>query len=233
MSELGVQKTSAVVVNWIESAILEGRLVVGDRLPAERELAAQWGVGRSAVREAVRALQAQGVVTSSVGQAGGTRIAAQQGAALAKLLRLQVALAGFPVDDVTDLRVALERASVAASCREANAAALDRLQDLVTRMASTTDRAGFNDLDTEFHVAIAAAGGNSLVSDLTVAVRESLQQPILDAEEKMDDWSGFHATLCQQHAEILDAIRSGDAARAQDAVETHIREAWAILLPSS
>ena len=56
-----------LVINQIESQILAGALKVGDQLPAERDLAAKLGVSRAAVREAMRAMEAQGVVRSGVG----------------------------------------------------------------------------------------------------------------------------------------------------------------------
>lgn len=107
-------KAYEVVLRHVEEAILAGQLSVGDLLPPERELAQQLGVSRSATREAIRALEAQGVLTSSVGAGpgSGTRVTDQQSKALTKLLRLQVALANFPVGDVVELRVALERVSV-------------------------------------------------------------------------------------------------------------------------
>lgn len=80
------------VLDYLTNEILEGRVVPGDRLPNERILAAQLGASRSAVREAIKVLNAQGVLTSSAGPGGGTRVAARQGAALGRMLRLHVAL---------------------------------------------------------------------------------------------------------------------------------------------
>ena len=111
-----------VVLAWVDAQILEGRLTVDDHLPAERELAASLDVSRAAVREAVRTLQAQGVVHSFVGAgaAGGTVLAAVPARALSRLLRLHVALANFPLPDVIEVRIALERLSARLATRNAS-----------------------------------------------------------------------------------------------------------------
>lgn len=103
-----------VVLTWFEVQVLAGDLGVGDRLPAERELAAQLGVGRASVREAIRTLQAQGVLHSAVGAGttGGTTVRSGDPAALSRMLRLHVALGHVPLADVIEVRVALELLSV-------------------------------------------------------------------------------------------------------------------------
>lgn len=103
-----------LVVARIEEQILSGTLGVGDRLPAERDLASMLGVSRAAVREAIRSLEAQGVLASAVGAGrdAGTTVSALPSEALTRFLRLHVALANFPMNDVVDARVMLERGSV-------------------------------------------------------------------------------------------------------------------------
>ena len=181
-------KAYEVVLRHVEEAILAGQLSVGDLLPPERELAQQLGVSRSATREAIRALEAQGVLTSSVGAGpgSGTRVTDQQSKALTKLLRLQVALANFPVGDVVELRVALERVSVTLAAQRISEPALRRLRGVLDAMASpAVGLDAFNELDTEFHVLMSQAADNRLITDMTVAVRESMRLPILRASRQM------------------------------------------------
>lgn len=217
------------VVEWVEQRILSGQIRVGDQLPAERELAAQLGLSRSAVREAVRTLQANGVVRSSVGAgpSGGTTVTAVPHHALTRLLRLHVALANFPIDDVTEVRVVLERLSASLASRHAGLTALRRMRETVERMdAEGLSREDFNALDTDFHVAIAEAAGNSLATDLTVAIRESLRLPILAGFKASDDWDSLNAMLRREHHAILDAVEAREPDRAAELVEQHIRSAY-------
>ncbi|MFZ1286907.1 MAG: FCD domain-containing protein [Candidatus Phosphoribacter sp.] len=221
-----------VVLAWVESRILGGELTVGDQLPAERELARQLDVSRAAVREAVRTLQAQGVLRSSVGAggAGGTTVTSVPARALVRLLRLHVALANFPVDDVIEARIALERLSIRLACTHARASDLAAMRQAIAVMAQPgVDKARFNDADTALHVAIAEAAGNRLAADLTIAIRESMKVPLLVAFSYVADWDQLVARLSADHAELYAAIDEGDADRAETLVETHIRSAWARL----
>ncbi len=225
-------KAYEVVLRHVEEAILQGRLAVGDVLPPERDLAQQLGVSRSATREAIRALEAQGVLTSGVGTGpeAGTRVTDQQSRALTTLLRLQVALAEFPVEDVVELRVALERSSVSLAAHRASESTQRRLRALLDAMAApTVGLEAFNELDTEFHIVLAQAADNRLITDMTAAVRESMRQPILRASRQMPDWASFRADLQRHHEGIYHAVAAHDAARAADLVEAHIRVAYSVL----
>jgi len=224
-----------VVLAWVDTEILEGRLVVGDRLPAERELAASLDVSRAAVREAVRTLQAQGVVRSSVGAgaAGGTIITSVPTKALSRLLRLHVALANFPAPDVIEVRVALERLSVTLAAAHASSQDLENLRGLLDAMADPDiDRAEFNERDTEFHVALAEAAGNRLATDLTAAIRESMRLPILDRFRDLASWDDVAPRLRRDHEAINAAVVSGDAEEAARLTEAHIRSAWLAIAPN-
>lgn len=224
-------KAYEVVLHHIEEAILDGSLAVGEMLPAERELATQLGVSRSATREAIHALVAQGVLTSSVGPHGGTRVSAMRKEALLRVLRLQVALAEFPVVDVSEVRIALERSAVIAACRDVDDATLADIRAALDAMRGAEDPTSFNDFDTRFHVLVAAAGHNELATDLTIAIRESLRRPILGAEKEMDDWPGFRRAALAQHERIYSALADRDATAAADSMEEHIRATYAILPP--
>lgn len=221
-----------VVLDWVERQILDGSLGVGDLLPAERELSSRLDVSRAAVREAVRAVQAQGIVTSQVGAgaSGGTRISALPKHVLARFLRLHVALANLPVDDVLEVRVALERLSVREAVDQARGADLRALRAAVEVMEQPhVDEERFNDADTAFHVALADASANRLASDLTIAIRESIRQPILAALRSQQVWQEVADQLRAEHRAILTAVEERDADRAERLVEEHIRTAWARL----
>jgi GntR family transcriptional repressor for pyruvate dehydrogenase complex len=223
-----------VVLAWVEGRILAGALRVGDQLPAERELARRLDVSRAAVREAIRTLAAQGVVRSAVGAgaSGGTTVTAVPARALVRFLRLHVALANFPFDDVIEARIALERLSIRLATVNARALDLTAMREALAVMYDPgVDMAGFNDADTAFHVAIASAAGNRLATDLTVAIRESMRVPLLDAFRRVVDWDELVEGLRDQHARIYDALEAGDADQAERLIEHHIRSAWLNLSP--
>lgn len=220
------RSTHELVIDAIEEQIMSGALAVGDLLPPERELAARLQVSRTGVREAIRVLEAHGVLRSEVGsgRGAGTFVAALPSAALERFLRLHVALANFPVHDVLETRVLLERGSAALAAERAEADALDTLTGLLEQMDQPgLSREAFNDADTEFHVAIARAGGNALFAEMTGAIRASLRAPILEAFTQVEDWESVSAQLQSQHHEILSALRAGDAEEAARLTDAHIR----------
>lgn len=220
------------VLRWVDERILTGELKVGDHLPPERELARLLEVSRAAVREAVRTLQAQGVVRSAVGTgaAAGTKITSVSAHALTRLLRLHVALANFPLPDVVEVRITLERLSVRLATQHASPEQLTELREMVEAMAEPhITRERFNDLDTAFHVALAAAARNLLAADMTVAIRESMRLPILDRFRRLEEWADVVDALRRDHEAIYAAIAEGRADDAEQAVEAHIRSAWQAL----
>ena len=224
-------RTYELVLQRIETQIVSGVLRAGQRLPPERDLAELLGVSRPAVREALRVLEAQGVVRSQVGQGpgSGTTIDRVPRDALARLLRLHVALGSFALEDVVDTRVALERSIVVLACRNARPQDLARMRSALLAMDEPeVDRETFNQLDTDFHVAMAEAGGNRLMSDVTRAIRESVRIPILAAMTAMPEtgkrgWARARDGLRADHHAIFNAVEAGHAEQAADLLEAHIR----------
>lgn len=222
-----------LVVDQIEEQILSGTLRVGDRLPGERELASHLQVSRAAVREAIRTLEAQGVVRSGVGSGkdAGTIVSSMPSQALTRLLRLHVALANFPIPDVVAARVMLERSSAALAAHNANDQDLAAMRAALEEMDQPgIERERFNDLDTAFHVAIAEASQNRLVADMTIAIRDSMRRPILHALEALGPgWEAVAEQLRADHHAIYAALEAGDGALAEERVDQHIRSAHALL----
>jgi GntR family transcriptional repressor for pyruvate dehydrogenase complex len=224
-------RTYELVLQRIESQIVSGELRAGERLPPERELAELLGVSRPAVREALRVLEAQGAVRSQVGNGpdSGTTIDRVPRDALARLLRLHVALGSFPLEDVVETRVTLERSIAVLACRNAKPANLARMRAALLAMdASEVDLEVFNERDTEFHVALADAGDNRLMSDMTRAIRESVRMPILTAMTAMPE-TGKRGRrriidgLRADHHAIFMAVEARQAEQAADLLESHIR----------
>ncbi len=218
-----------VVLKHVEAGILAGTHHPGDQLPTERDLASQLGVSRSAVREAMRVLQTQGLITSSTGPGRGTRIAPARGDALARIFQLHLMLADAGTADLTETRIALERASAALAARRTHPQSVPKLRGLLAAMDDAEQVDEFNDLDTEFHVQIARTGRSELIADLTVAIRQAVREAIRTASVALPDWAEHRDQLRHEHGEILTAIESGDSVAAANLVEQHIRRAYLTL----
>ena len=204
----------SVVMRHIDDEILAGRWINGSRLPPERELAASLSVSRGAVREAIRALEAQGILSSGTGRSNGTRVDARPSDAMGRILRLQLALDVVSFADLTETRVALEKAACAAAAKVRAPVPLARATDLLVQMHDAMQPDSFNALDTAFHVALA----------------EAVHLPILEAEHSLIGWEQWRDGLVCDHKEMLAAIENGDPERAAKVTEAHIRNTYDTLL---
>jgi DNA-binding FadR family transcriptional regulator len=212
-----------VVLEKIERDLLDGRLGPGDRLAPERELATTLGVGRSSVREALRVLEVMGLIRTGTGSgptSGAIIIAAPRGG-LETLLKLQVAAKGFPVDDVVQTRLVLEAAVVdalaAAGGPGGSAHALVAAMD-----ADDLTPGEFLALDARLHLALAEASGNTVIAVMMSALRTSIETYVQSAAARIEDWDATAVRLRDEHHALLDALDSGDAARARTLVRDHI-----------
>lgn len=216
-------RTHQLVLSWIENELSGGRLAVGGRLPAERALAEQLKVSRTSVREAIRILEAMGVVRAGVGSGpeAGTVVISDPAAALGSALRLHVATQHLPVADIVETRVLLESWAVAKAMPDAPE--LDQAAALLEGMAAKDLPVNeFLDLDVRFHLALADAAGNAVVSAMMGSLRESIQGYAAELTAGLQDWGATASRLRAEHEAILAAIRSNDGALAATLVAAHI-----------
>lgn len=221
-------KTHRLVLSWIEDQIAGRRLVLGDRLPGERALAEQLGVSRTSVREAIRILEALGVVRAGVGSGpdAGTIIIADPAAALGSALRLHTATSHLPVHDVVQTRVLLE--SWAAGHADPASPSLAEAAALLERMDEAgSDIAAFLRLDALFHVALAEAAGNLVIGTIMASLREAIERYALELTINLPDWESTAARLRSEHRGIVDAVRSGRPEEASRLVREHIEGYYA------
>lgn len=218
-------RTYELVLDRIEDQIASGRLRVGDRLPPERDLAAALGVSRVAVREAIRVLQAMGLITQGTGSGrdAGTILTAAPAEALTRLIRMHVLVSSIDSEDLVRARITLERESAALAATHATPAAHERLAEALAAMESPESSIEeFNDADTAFHVTIARASGNTLVAELTTALRNAMRTTLLHRLRDQSDFGSVARRLSSEHRAIYEALVAGDAPRAADLVAAHI-----------
>lgn len=213
-----------IVLERIESDLLDGRLAPGDRLPGERELAASLGVGRSSVREALRVLEVMGLIRTGTGSGptSGAIIIATPRGGMSALLRLQVAASGFPLDDVVRTRLVLESAVVEALAADAGRST-DAAHAVIDAMESPElTTAEFLALDAQLHLAFAEASGNVVIAAMMAGLRSSIESYVQAGAAGIADWEAAAARLRSEHRAILDAVDAGDAALARTLIHRHI-----------
>ena len=212
-----------VVLERIEGDLREGRLAPGDRLTPERELAAQLGVGRSSVREAIRVLEVLGVVRTATGSgpSAGAMIVTTPRGGIAAFLRLQVAASGFPLADVVRTRIVLE--SDVVETLAGSAADFTEINGILDAMdADALQREEFLALDARFHQALAEASGNAVVAAMMAGLRSSIESYTQAGAAVLDDWDETSARLRLEHRGIVAAVSAGDAPAARERVRSHI-----------
>ncbi|HYI33055.1 MAG TPA: FCD domain-containing protein [Glaciibacter sp.] len=214
-----------LVLRTIEADLLSGSLKPGDHLPPERTLAAELQVGRSSVREALRVLEALGLIRTQTGSGpgAGAIITAAPSGGLGTLMRLQVAATGFAVADIVKTRVLLETAVA----RElANAAPVPDLQASAT-LLDAMDELGltpeeFLALDAAFHVSLADASGNQVVAAIMSGLRTSIEGYVQAGVPSLPSWDATAEQLRGEHRAILRAVTGGDPDVAAARINSHI-----------
>jgi len=220
----GTTRAWRTVLERIETDLLEGRLGPGDRLPGERDLATQMGVGRSSVREAIRVLESMGLLRTASGSGpnAGAIITATPEGGMATLMRLQVAAKGFPFDEIVDTRVLLESAVVhrLANADEPDLGPAESTLQAMRDAALTPEE--FLALDAQFHVWLAEASGNGVVASVMSGLRTAIESYARAGAALVDDWPAMVENLQREHESILDAIRAGDPELARTRIRDHI-----------
>jgi GntR family transcriptional repressor for pyruvate dehydrogenase complex len=216
------------VVEHVETALRGGELRVGDRLPAERALAADLGISRASLREGLRVLQAMGVLRPGTGRGplAGTVVVADMSAAFTGALRIHVASARLPVPDVVRTRTVLESWTVAEAARRGQPQPLRQARLLFEAMAvPRIEQEEFYSLDAQFHLALAEAAGNQVIIAIMASLRESIEAYVRAGSRAAGEgWASLRRRLRAQHQGVLEAVDAGDAALASRRVVAHIED---------
>jgi GntR family transcriptional regulator, transcriptional repressor for pyruvate dehydrogenase complex len=215
----------SVVTRRLLDYFTSGRLEPGARLPAERRLAESLGVGRSAVREALAALELLGVV--SVRPGSGTYLKGSASELLPQTLSWGVLLGVRRTRELIEVRHGLEVrvARLAAELATAEtSAALD--ETIETMRTHSEDFPAFVEADMRFHQLLAASTGNVTLADLLTTVRSLIRVWV---ERAVGDAEHTRLTI-SEHTAIVAAVRASDADAAGAAMDAHMVSARGRLL---
>jgi GntR family L-lactate dehydrogenase operon transcriptional regulator len=223
------ERLSDKVAAQLRGLVSTQNLQPGDRLPAERALAVQLGVSRTALREAIAQLASQGLLTARVG--GGTYVAEPAARARQAIDEpLMPYLPLFQGDpeyrfDVLEIRHALEGATAWHAALRATDADRAKIRDAFDTMMAAhgkDDPAGEARADAAFHLAIAEASHNLVLLQVMRGLFELLQTNISQSREKLYTSPRTFEPLSVQHREMMDGVLSGDPERARAAAHAHL-----------
>jgi GntR family transcriptional repressor for pyruvate dehydrogenase complex len=208
------------IVQQIEESILKGELSEGSQLPAERDLAKQFGVSRTAVREAIKALQEKGLVDAFPGR--GTFVTNGTSNSMRRSLD-RIIKSGEPdgLAYLVEVREILEPEIAALAAVRATDQDLAAMQEALDVMESARqDSDAFIEADLDFHLALAEAAANPIVLSLIDSIVGLLR------EQRLRIFRIPGGPECGQHyhQRILEAIQRHDPQEARAAMQAHLSQ---------
>ncbi len=215
------QKTAMLLAQRIVGDINRRGNTVGDRLPPERVMLEEYEVGRGTLRESLRFLELQGVISLQPGPGGGPVVQQPDATSLATSLTLLLQFANAPFRTIAEARGGLEpmMAQLAAE-RMSDEQLLDLKASVETMEEHLDNQAVFLDENKRFHDVIARGSGNAMFGYLVDALLG-----ILDGSAIGIDYPEVRRTAVHKaHLNIYEAIASRDAAQSAAAMEDHIAQ---------
>ena len=208
------------IVQQIEDSILKGDLTEGSQLPAERDLAEQFGVSRTAVREAIKALQEKGLVDAFPGR--GTFVTNGTSNSMRRSLD-RIIKSGDPDGwaYLVEVREILEPEIAALAAVRASDQDLATMREAVEVMDNAAwDSDAFMEADLDFHLALAEAAANPIVLSLIDSIVGLLREQRL----RIFRIGGGPQRGQHHHKRILDAIKRHDTQGARAAMQAHLSQ---------
>ncbi|MGB3483579.1 MAG: FadR/GntR family transcriptional regulator [Mycobacterium sp.] len=219
-SRVNAGRASELIVDQIRLLIRDGSLRPGDRLPAERDLGEKFGVSRVTVREALRGLEANGMVAIKVGARGGAFVTAPTSARVGEGIVDLMTMSDVTAQEVTEARQVFELGIIPIVCHRATQQDIDDLLEICDRGdAALADGEYSMEISAEFHTRVALATHNAAISLLA----ESFHGPTLTSLQQVkEDHPEKGVKGNRAHRQFVAAVSKGDVEKATAIMRTHI-----------
>jgi GntR family transcriptional repressor for pyruvate dehydrogenase complex len=225
-----VRKTrvSEEISDQVRDLISSGRLKVGDRLPAERELAKLLDVGRSTVREAIRGLESQGLVQVRAGE--GTFLIAHPNDLRGDPLTAKAFNSLHTQRNLFEVRMVIEPDLAALAARRARFDQIVKMREILQEQEALI-KGGDSGItaDTQFHYLLAEAAGNELLFNIMNGLMDLLRE----TRQASLQTSGRPARSIKQHRAVLRAIETRDPKGAEQRMREHLSDMEHVVLQAA
>jgi GntR family transcriptional regulator, transcriptional repressor for pyruvate dehydrogenase complex len=214
------------VASEIQHHIQREGLVPGDFLGREEDLAAEFGVSRPTLREALKLLSSGNLIRANKGPGGGIFVAltADQGMSrsLSDAIAMMLETQAVSLQELLDTRMLLEVPLAGLAAYHAGPEAVAQMRDALraeSAAADADDLAALAEADAALHRLVASTSGNRMMQAFTDWVFEVLQPTLMEVLGK----AVVHTAVVEQHEALVAAIEKGDSTRAERAMKEHLR----------
>ena len=223
-----VPKTAELVARQIRNAIIRGEIRDGDTLPAESHLISEFEVSRPTIREAVRILESEGLVTVSRGARGGARISSPNYEMIARAAGITLQAKGVCIGDLYEMRTIMEPPAARLVAERNSKNAVPILREVVeTEMKLVRDRHEAAKVIVDFHTRLIELAGNKTLEMMSQALRGLVESHLLLAQRNMPEISpeqtekdlryGFRS-----HQKLVDLIEARNGQGAEEHWRSHM-----------
>lgn len=206
-----------VICEQIRAMLADGTLKAGDKLPAERELAIQFQVSRTAVREALRSLEVSGIIRNAKGVKGGAFIQSAEPDRIVQAMQDYVHLGDISLEELTEARLAMQDIIIRLACERATEADLARLEEIAERTRQETSIEARYECATQYYDVLAQATGNRIfgifVDSLSAILQEFVQGP---------DYEMLQESLIDSRFRLIRFLRERDCEAATIEMRKHL-----------
>lgn len=217
-----VRKAYEQVADQLRELIVSGRVRPGDRLPNEATLSEQFGVSRATVREALRVLAAQSLITTSKGATGGSFVCLPTTDHISNFISSNIGLLSqtesISLEDFLELREFLEVPAARLAAARRGSSEDEQIADAIPERPLEMDTVEQFVYNRDFHLAVVSASQNTLLviaaQPIFSAMQTSLQRSVLGRK--------FHQQVNQDHHRIAEAIAAGDEHAAGEEMRRHL-----------
>jgi GntR family transcriptional repressor for pyruvate dehydrogenase complex len=221
IAPLARRRVSEAVADNIRQAIFAGKILPGHKLPAEREMAARYRTSRVALREALRALENEGLIIVKRGYGGGAFVSDFDNAlrALKDSLNTVVKLGQTKSSHLTEVREILEPQIAEIATLRATPSDLQAIEAIVLAQEEELRTGKLSRrYDMEFHRCVVKATANPVLSIVVNAINDSLRESIFRSKLSKE----MRSRVVSNHRNIFEALRGGNAKEAQSLMSDHV-----------
>ncbi|WP_222264761.1 FadR/GntR family transcriptional regulator [Modestobacter marinus] len=220
LSRVSIGRISEVIVEQIRLLIRQGRLVAGDRLPSERELCERFGVSRVTVREALRVLEANGLIEIRVGARGGAFVTAPSSRLVGEGIVDLISLASISAREVTETRMVFELGIMPLVCERATDEDVAALYGICDQSDAAVQADEYPlELSAAWHIRYAQSAHNRAVAMFVDSLHDPLLRSLERARAAAPSPDGHGV---DEHRALVDAITERDLEQATELMRTHL-----------